>query len=154
MLDAWYLHAGLAAVGVALLGVTTGLPTHPPPDATGVARVVDGVASSPHAAVGEHPLEADLIRITPRGLTLAGPGGRAHASFRFGPVTPVDPGTDLAQVHAGTPPDRTFDAPDAFASAVERRRRTAARNPSWRTAPDQLVVRHVEWEGIDVTLVG
>lgn len=154
MLDAWYLHAGLATVGLALLGVTTGLPTNPPPDATGVARVVDGVASSPHAAVGEHPLDADRLRLTPRGLTLDGPGGRAGATFRFGPVTPVEPGSDLARVLSGAPPDRVFDSPEAFAGVTERCRRAAARDPAWRPAPDRLVVRHVEWEGIDVTLVG
>lgn len=154
MLDAWYLHAGLAVVGFGLLGVTTGLPTHPPPDATGVARVVDGVASSPHAAVGEHPLDAARLRLGPYGLTLDGPGGRAHASFRFGPVTPVEPGSDLARVLSGAPPDRIFDAPDAFVGAAAERRRAAVRDPAWRPAPDQLVVRRVEWGEVDVTLVG
>jgi len=154
MLDVWYLHAGLAAVGLALLGVTTGLPTHPPPDATGAARVVDGVASSPHAAVGEHPLDADRLRLAPRGITLDGPGGRAHATFRFGPITPVDSGGDLARVLSGAPPDRVFDDPEAFARVAATRRRAVTRDPAWRPAPEQLVVRRVEWEGVDVTLVG
>lgn len=154
MLDVWYLQAGLAAVGLALLGVTTGLPTHAPPDATGVARVVDGVASSPHAAVGEHPLDADRVRLTPRGITLDGSGGRAHANFRFGPVTPVEPGSDLARVLSGAPPDGVFDAPGALAEAAATRRRATAGDPAWRPAPERLVVRRVEWEGVDVTLVG
>lgn len=154
MLDAWYLHTGLAAAGLALLGVTTGLPTHPPPDATGVARVVDGVASSPHAAVGEHPLDADRLRVTPRGIALDGAGGRAHATFRFGPVTPVDREGDLGRVLSGAPPDRLFESPAAFADATEKRRREATADPAWRPAPERLRVRRVTWEGTDVTLVG
>jgi hypothetical protein len=154
MLDAWYLHAGLAVVGLAVLGVAAGLPAHSPPDATGLARTVDGVASSPGAAVGEHPIEADRLRITPRGVTLDGPGGRSHATFRFGPVTSVAPGGVLGRVLSGAPPGRVFESPGDLAHAAERRRRSVAADPAWRPSPNRLAVRRVSWEGVDVTLVG
>lgn len=152
--DAWYVWVGLSLASVGALGAATSLPTAPPPDATSAARVVDGVAGSPYAATGEHPLaRTDEIRLSPSSIGLRGPEGVAHASFRDGPVTPVGRSDRLRRVLDGSPPGREFDGPDALRAAA-RTARVRARTPSWRPAPDTLRVRHVTWRGVDVTLVG
>lgn len=151
--DVWYLWVGAAAASLALLGTAVGLPTAPPPDAAAVADTVDSVAASPYSAVGEHPLTADSIRLGPRTVALGagGAGGAtARARFAYGPVVPVRDGP-LRPVLTGTSPAREFETSAAFGRAVAAAR---DRDPAWRPAPDQLLVRHVTWGGIDVTLVG
>lgn len=149
--DAWYVWLGLSVASTAVLGVAAALPTAPPPDAAAAAATVDGVASSPYAAFGEYPLDGvERVRITPAGLGLAGVGGRAHASFRYGPVTPVQDGR-LSRVLDGADPRRVFGRPGALASAARTARE---RTLGWRPAPERLRARRVTWEGVDVTLVG
>lgn len=147
----WYGWLGASLVAAGLLSVAATLPTAPPPDAGGVAESVDAAAASDYAGTATFDLDdADRLRLTSRGVTLAGEGGRRHATFRYGPVTPVREGR-LAHVLADGRPARQFATPAALAAAA----RTARdREPRWRTAPDRLRVRHVTWRGVDVTLVG
>jgi hypothetical protein len=150
-LDAWVAWVGLAIASVAVFGVVATLPTSPPPDAAGVAETVDRVATDAHPSTAEHPLDADRVRLTPRGIGLESEGGRTHAAFAFGPVTPVRDGSALAAVLYGDPPERPFDSRRAFQQAVVEAR---AREPSWQPADRSLVVRRVVWQGYRVTLVG
>jgi hypothetical protein len=150
-LDAWYAWLGLAAASATLLGIAGALPTQPPPDAAGVADTVDRVAVGGATATAEHPLAARAVRVGPRRLGLRNGAGAAHATFAFGPVTPVPGNGRLSAVLGGTPPDRAFDSPAAFRRTARRAR---DRDPTWSPAPDALRVRRVTWEGVDVTLVG
>lgn len=150
--ESWYLWIGLAAVSAAMVGVAVELPRTTPPDATAVAATVDGVAASPYAAVGEHPLRVDVIRLSARRVALRRGGTTARAEFAFGPVVPVRPGDEqLQRVLRGSPPAQRFDSRAAFEVAIERARE---RDPEWRPAPDRLTVRRVSWGGVDATLVG
>lgn len=149
-LDAWYAWLGLAVASAVTVGVAASLPAAPPPDAAGVATTVDGVAASPHAAVGGHPLpNADAVRVGRDTVSLRGPGGTAHAHLGYGPVTPAGQDASLAAVLGGETPERVFDSPAAFRRAVESARAAAA---EWH-ATDELRVRRVSWEGVDVVLV-
>lgn len=149
-LDAWYVWIGLGVAASAALGVAGAMPAAAPPDAAGAATTVDGVAASPHAAVGRHPLSnADAVRVGRDALSLRGPGGTAHADLGYGPVTPAT-GDRLAVVLRGEPPERAFDSPADLRQTAARAR---AADPEWR-ATDRLLVRRVSWEGVDVVLVG
>lgn len=149
-LDAWYVWIGLAVAGGTAFGVAGAMPTAPPPDAAGAATTVDGVATSPHAAVGSHPLpNAVAVRVGRDGLSLRGPGGTEHAALGYGPVTPATR-DDLASVLRGDPPEQAFDSPADFRRAA---RAAQVSDPAWRTT-DRLLVRRVSWEGVDVVLVG
>lgn len=147
--DAWPLWVGLTLASAAALGVVTELPRTAPPDATALARTVDGVAASDHAAVGEHPLRVDAIRVGPDRVALRRGDTVERATLRYGPVAPAFDGR-LATVLHGRPPDAVFDSRAAFAAAV----RQARVESIWQPAPDHLLVRRVTWEGEDVTLVG
>jgi len=148
-LDAWPLWVGLTLASATLLGVATELPRTAPPDAEPVARTVDGVAASDHAAVAEHPLGSDTIRVRPGRIAL-GRGDRVdRASLRYGPVVPAFDGP-LDRVLHGTPPEWVFASPAAFRRAVG----AARERTDWRAAPGRLTARHVTWGGTDVTLVG
>lgn len=150
-LDAWYVWIGLAIVSSTAVGAVATLPSAAPPDASGAARTVDGVAASEHAAVGKHPLSnTETVRIGSDSVSLRGPGGTEHAAFGYGPVVPVldDPG--LRATLKGDPPDRAFRTPAEFERAVRQARAT---EPRWQGA-DRIIVRRIRWEGIDVVLVG
>jgi hypothetical protein len=149
--DGWYAWLGVAAASAVLLGVTAGLPTTPPPDVAGVADTVDRTAASEYGARAEHPIDAAEVRIDPERVGLRTDAGTAHAPFVYGPVTPVAGNEDLAAVLAGARPDGQFGSPDEFRRAAARAR---ARDRGWRRVDGPLVVRHVVWEGVDVTLVG
>lgn len=150
--DAWYVWLGLTLASAAVFGVAASLPVTPPPDASEVARIVDGVAGSRYAATGEHPLpRATELRLSPAGLGLRGAGGAAHASFRAGRITPVVGDGPLRSVLDGARVSALFSGRGAFRDAAADAR---TRDPSWRPAPDELRVRHVTWRGVDVTLVG
>lgn len=149
--DAWYVWMGLTLASTVVFAVAAALPTAPPPDAAAVAGTVDGVAASNYDATGEHPLDGvDRIRLSPSGVALESDGGRAHATFRYGEVTPARDGR-LARVLDGASPQRLFDAPVDLSAAARAARDRPVR---WRRAPDRLRVRHVTWEGVDVTLAG
>ncbi|MFC7226048.1 hypothetical protein N0B31_01430 [Salinirubellus salinus] len=147
--EAWALWVGLTLVSVAMVGVAAEPPRAAPADAAALARTVDGVAASDHAAVAEHPLRAAEIRVRRGRLALRRGDRTARATLRYGPVVPAFDGP-LARVRRGTPPDRVFDSAAAFRAAVSAARERSA----WRPAPERLTARAVSWGGVDVTLVG
>jgi len=149
--DGWYAWLGVAAASAALLGATVGLPTTPPPDAAGVADTVDRTAASEYDARAEHPLDAAEVRIDTERIGLRTDAGTVHAPFVYGPVTPVAGHDELGAVLAGARPGGEFDSPGDLRRAAARAR---ARDGGWRRVDGPLVVRHVVWEGVDVTLVG
>ncbi|WP_257298899.1 hypothetical protein [Haloarchaeobius sp. FL176] len=150
--DAWYTCVAVALASVAVTGVATDLPSQPAPDAAAAANTVDAVAGSTYASAAEHPLDADRVRLRPQRLALRTDGETSHATFAFGPVVPVGDDPALARVARGVPPGRAFASLTAFEAAIEtaRERGSAA---GWRPAADRLVVRHLEWGDVDVTLV-
>lgn len=148
--DTWYLWLGVAAASVAAFGVAAALPATAPPDAQRSADTVDSVAASPYEATGRHPLDATAVRLWPNRLALRTESGTTHATFEYGPVTPVTAGTPLGSVLRGVPPNRKFDDPSALRAAAAAAR---DRNRTWESA-EALLVRRVTWEGVDVTLVG
>lgn len=148
--EAWYLWVGVALASTVAFGLAATLPRAPPPDAAGVADTVDSVAASDRAATAEHPISADEIRVGPYRVWLRDGDATGHATFAYGPVTPVRRGTALWDVLRGTSPETAFGSPGAFRlAATDARDRT----PEWRSA-EELTVRAVSWEGVDVTLVG
>ena len=150
--DAWYVWLGLSVASLAVLGTAAGLPTAAPPEPAPVAETVDSVASSPHPGTAVHPLDAASIRLDPEGVALRTDGGVARAALAYGPVTPVPRGDGrLRGVLTGDPPSRSFASPAAFADRAADARRA---DPTWRPAPDRLLIRHVSWGDVDVTLVG
>jgi len=148
--DAWYVWIGLGITSVVLFGLVLGLPTASPPEANAVADVVDTVAASAHTQTADRPLSVEEVKLGPDRVSLRGPGGTSHATFVYGPVTPVRDGTLLWEVVQGAAPEHVFDSPAAFRRAIRAARE---RVPAWRAADDRLVVRTVTWEGTDVTLV-
>ena len=148
--DAWYLWLGLATASVAVFGVAAQLPTEPPPDAADVADAVDAVASSPYPDSATHPLSVQQIELGPRRIALRNDVGTSHASFAYGPVTPVQDGTLLWEVLRGARPKHVFESPTAFERAATV---TRQRPSEWHPAAEKLRVRKVSWEGVDVTLV-
>lgn len=149
--DALPVWVGLAVAGVALLGVALGLPTGAP-DAATPARTVDDVAASSYDAAVTVTFSArSHLELRPNGLERCRGETCAHASFAFGPVTPVADGSPLAAVLRGDPPGRAFDSPTAFAQAAGEAR---ARGSVVAADATRLHARHVTWGGVDVTLVG
>lgn len=150
-LDAWYVWLGLAVASAAAFGVASSMPAAPPPDAAGAATTVDGVAASQHAAVGKHPLpNAGAVRVGRDTLSVRGSGGTASAALAYGPVTPAGSDEALLAVLRGEPPELVFDSLAAFERAVETARNA---DPAWHPT-DELLVRRVSWEEVDVVLVG
>lgn len=153
-LDAWYVWLGVATVSFAIFGVAVELPRSPPPDAASAAGTVDSVAGCTYTATAEHPLSAREIKLGAHRLGLQGDGGTVHATFRYGPVVPVETnrasGERLNRVLSGTPPTTVFDSPTAFRRAIRTARN---RQPKWKRAESRLRVRCVSWEGVDATLV-
>lgn len=151
-LEATHCWLGLAVASLLFVGVAADLPTRPPPDATAAANTVDALAASDYPGTATHPIAAASLRLTPHGLGLRTEAGATHATFAFGPVTPVPADSALAAVARGTPAAHRFESPDAFAAAAERARRSA-RDAEWRPAGEELVVRRVNWGDVRVTLV-
>ncbi|WP_134671966.1 DUF7283 family protein [Halorussus marinus] len=148
--DAWYVWIGVALASTVAVGLATSLPRAPPPDAAGVADTVDTVAAADHATTAGHPIAAERVKVGPYRVWLRDDAATGHASFAYGPVAPVSRDTALWDVLRGTPPDAAFGSPTAFRRAVAAAR---DRTPEWRSV-DELTVRAVSWEGVDVTLVG
>lgn len=149
--DALYVWLGVAAVSAVALGVVVGLPSGTAPDARGLARAVDAVSGGPAGARGAYGLTAEAIRLGPHRVGLRSESGRAHATFAYGPIVPVNGSSSLRSVLEGRPPESTYDGPAGFAGSIDAAR---DRSPAWRPAPDRIEIRRVNWEGIDVTLVG
>ncbi|WP_396610433.1 hypothetical protein ACH9L7_09240 [Haloferax sp. S1W] len=154
--ESLYTLVALSVAASLLVGVVAGLPTTPAPDTPAVAETIDTVAVADYDAMAEIPLTADAVLLGPHRIGLRNDGGAAHATFAFGPVTPARPDSRLGAVATGADPSAVFDSPAAFREATE-----AAQSPStsggaarsWQPAPESLVVRHVTWEGVDVTIV-
>ncbi|MHB9288392.1 hypothetical protein ACKVMT_15285 [Halobacteriales archaeon Cl-PHB] len=149
-LDAWFVWLALGAVSVTVAGVAVGLPSVTAPDAAGVADAVDAVAASPHEAVDTVDVQADLLKLGRSRLGLRNDAGTSHATFAYGPVTPVGDGS-LQALLGGQAPESRFDSKRAFERALRQARGMA---PEWRAAPSHLTVRRVSWGDVDATLVG
>ncbi|MFC7194298.1 hypothetical protein ACFQL4_05895 [Halosimplex aquaticum] len=143
--ESTYVWLALAVVGAGVFGLALRIPTAPPPDATGVARTVDSVASSPHEATARHPLDARQIRLGSHRLGLRGPGGDAHASLAYGPVVPATGGDGdrLAAVLEGTaePSVREQTAVRTSARPVARPRPVVATGAGNARRPSRHVGR-------------
>lgn len=150
-IDGWYTWLGVATVSVIAFGTATSLPTTPPPNAAPVADAIDRTAASQHDATAEIPVDARQLRLGRHRIGLRNDAGTAHASFAYGPVVPVDEGTQLDAVLRGSPPSREFDSPAGIRAATADARTTPF---VWQPVDGIVLVRHVSWEGIDVTLVG
>lgn len=150
-IDGWYTWLGVATVSVIALGTATSLPTTPPPDAASVADAIDRTAASHHEATAEIPVDARQLRLGRRRIGLRNDAGTAHASFAYGPVVPVDEASQLDAVLRGSPPSREFDSPAEIRAA-----RADARTAPfvWQPVDGIVLVRHIVWNGLDVTLVG
>lgn len=150
-IDAWYTWLGVAVVSVLALGTAVSVPTAPPPDAAAAADAVDRTATSQYDATAEIPVGADELRIDPHRIGLRNNAGTAHASFIYGPVTPVTADSRLDAVLHGAAPSQQFESARELRSA---RASTDADSARWRSTDGVVLVRHVSWAGVDVTLVG
>lgn len=150
-IDAWYTWLGVAAVSVLTLGTAVSIPAAPPPDAATAADAVDRTAASQHPATAEIPVDADRLRLQPHQIGLENDAGTAHASFAYGPVTPVPKDSRLDAVLRGAAPSQEFESPAALRAASTSADSTSAR---WRSSDGMVLVRHVSWAGVDITLVG
>ncbi|MFB6110298.1 MAG: hypothetical protein ABEJ60_05420 [Halodesulfurarchaeum sp.] len=148
--DATWIWVGLVIGSAAMLGVVVALPAAPP-DAVRAAETIESVTASEYAATASIELRASAIRLAPDRLGLRGPGGTAHASIRYGPITPVGPDSPLESLLDGRPPASVFDGSAAFRAALERAR---ARTPTWREAGETLQVRRVRFGEVSSVLVG
>lgn len=149
--DLAYVWLGLATASMAVLGTALALPGEAVPSATAAADVVDAVSVGPTGSYGTHPVSGRDVRVGPYRIALRSSAGTAHATFAYGPVVPSFPGSELADVLAGTPPTTVFADRAAFVAAVERAR---DRRPAWRSAVDRIAVRRVGWGDRRVTIVG
>lgn len=149
-LDAWYVWLGLSVASVAVFGVVVSLPVAPAPDAPAVAGTIDRVAATAYDATASRSLDADAVRLGPRRVGLRNDAGTTHATLASS-VVPVATDGRLDELLRGGPPAAVFASPAAFDRAVTR---AAQREPTWATADARLVVRHLSWGSIDVTLVG
>lgn len=149
-LDVWYAWLGVAVASSVAVGVVLGFPTATPPAAGPVADTVDDVATSPHDATQTVELPGRELKLDAHGLSLRNDGGTSHATFAYGPVTPVGNGS-LEAVLRGETPEAVFADRTAFRTAVGRAQQ---RNATWRPIPDDLVIRRVTWGDFDATLVG
>jgi hypothetical protein len=148
--DALYACLGVATVSIAVFGVVVALPTAPPPDATAAADAVDRVAVGPPDAHATAPVDAQQYRLGPHQLSLRNAGGTASATLAYGPVTPVLEDDRLELLLYGHGPATVFESPSAFQRAVE----AAQSRSEWRTAPERIEARRVQWGETSVTLVG
>lgn len=150
-IDSWYAWLGVAAVSVIAFGTAASLPTAPPPDATSVADAVDRTAASQYGATAEVPIDAGQLRLGRQQIGLRNGAGSSHASFAYGPVAPASDDPRLDAVLRGAPPAREFDSPAALSAAGAD---AGTNDPVWRSATGTILVRHVTWGGVDVTIVG
>lgn len=139
-------------VGSAVMfGTVADMPAGPPPAAERAAATVDDVAQLQQTATARVPLEAEAIKLGPSRVSLRGPGGVGHSRFENAPVTPVRPGTRLADVLHGTPPETAYPTPEAFELSMVRARSV---QPEWRTTGSELLVRRVSYGEVNGVLVG
>jgi hypothetical protein len=144
-----YVWVAVGAVSVVVFGLVAQLPTTASPDGAAVATTIDEVATSPPGSVATRELTATEWSLREQQVGLRSDGGTVHETL-LRPVVPAVNGT-LVAVLDGRRPSVVFDSPAAFRGATEAARTD---REQWRTAPNQMTVRHVAWGGVDVTLVG
>ena len=149
--DTWYVWIGVSVVALAILGVALSLPATAPPDAVGPAETIDRTVAHPYPATAEHPIDAAEVRIGPHELELRTGGESSVHRFTTGPVTPALTDDRLESILYGAVPSHFFGSPAAFEQAAID---AQLRDAGWHSAGEQLIVRTVHWEGVDVTLVG
>jgi hypothetical protein len=148
--DAWYVWLGVSVASLAVFGVVTAFPVAPVPDAPAVADTVDRVSATTYDTTASRTLDARDVRLEPHRIGLRNSAGTTHATLAY-PVVPVVPGSPLRRLLHGAPPAAVFPSPAAFETATRCAR---DRDPRWHAARGRLVVTHVSWAGVDVTLVG
>lgn len=148
--DSAWIWVALVVASAAMFGLVTDVGATPP-DAERVADAIDDVAASSHPASGTVEIDSESIQLSSTQVGLRGPGGRAHASVDFGPITPVRPGSRLDAVLDGRPPDEEFAIPGSFEYMVAA---AQDRDPSWREAGPVLRIRYVEYGEVNSVLVG
>lgn len=148
-IETLWVWVGVGVVSVVVLGVVTGLPSVAPPDGAGVATTIDEVATGPPGSVATRDIHADEWTVTKRRIGLRSDSGTLHETLLASIVPAFS--EPLGQVLDGSPPDSVFASRRTFERTIEQAQTTESR---WRPAPDRMTVRHIEWRGIDVTLVG
>lgn len=148
--DTPWIWIGLTLATTVMFGVVVGVPTAAP-NAERVATEIENVAASDHPGEASVEIRAEEVRLTPERIDLRGPGGRAHASIRYGPVTPVPPESILARVLDGKPPEQIYRSPWSFRLALETARHRAHR---WQPAGNELQIRTVQFGEVNGVLVG
>ncbi|PSQ45968.1 hypothetical protein BRD17_00425 [Halobacteriales archaeon SW_7_68_16] len=143
------LWIALSAVSLSALGLAVDLPTTRAPDPTPAVETVDAIAAGSHPGTAEHPIAADAVRVGPRALALRSSDRVTRSTYVFGPVTPATDGP-LRAVLRGASPATRFDGPTDLRAAARAAR---DRSPTWRRT-DRVLIRRLQWEGVDVTLVG
>ncbi|MFP4218641.1 MAG: hypothetical protein ACLFR6_07380 [Salinarchaeum sp.] len=149
--DAWYAFIALSIVSTVIAGVSFDLSAAAAPSATPAAETVDAVAAGPAPSIGHHPLAADRVRIESTRIAVDRGGTIDTARYRFGPVVPVIPGTPLATVLNGAPPEHVFDSEAKFDRALGQ---AQAHESRWQDVDAGLTVRAVAWNETNATLVG
>ena len=163
--DAWYVWVAVAAVSVTTAGVALGLPTAPPPDASGAANAADRAAMSQSGTSVSYDHGAEEVRLGTRQIALRNDAGTDHASVRFRPLTPVtategqlhsaleallagaDPGAVAAEAGYG----REGRLREALADFRERIDRNGS---EWQRADGEFRIRSVRIAGEQVVLIG
>ncbi|RQG96544.1 DUF7283 family protein [Natrarchaeobius chitinivorans] len=157
--DAWYVWFGVSAASVVIAGVVLGLPTGPPPDASGAANSVDRIAGSPYTASTVHEHDAAELRLQ-EGTTieLRNEHGRAHSSLAYGTVVLITDDDRLENVTYGTAFTDEFeseleradvDATAEFLGRINESHETT--DGEWYPAGERLVVRTVTAQPDDAT---
>jgi hypothetical protein len=148
-IETLYIWVGVGLVSVAVLAVVTGLPSMAPPDGAGAATTIDEITTSPPGSVATREIHAEEWSVTTRHIGLRSDSGMVHETL-LSAIVPAFSDT-LRRVLRGSPPGSIFGSRTTFSYAIDRAQTTESR---WRPAPDRMTVRHLEWRGIDVTLVG
>lgn len=149
--DVPFVWIALLVVSASVLGVVVSLPGAPPPDAARVGDAIDEVGATDHAATATISIDASEIRVKPNRIALRNGGGSAHADLHYGPVVPVEPDGSLAPVLHGTSPAEVYESPAGFRAAIAS---ALADRHTWRTAPDKLRIRRVQYGEVTGVLVG
>ena len=148
--DSAWIWLGLVVVTASMFGVVTDVGATPP-DAERVAGAIDHVAASSHTASGRVQIQAASVKLEPHRIGLRGPGGSAHSSFDYGPITPVRPGTRLDAILDGSPPSEEFANPRSYEYMAAAARN---RDAEWEPAGPVLRIRRVQYGEVNCVLVG
>lgn len=148
--DGILVWVGLSVTTMVLLGAAFQFPTSAPASEDSIAETIDRVAASPYDTRATHPIDAAAIQLGPYRIAVRTDAGVTHAPLRYGPVTPIDSSNSLTRILHGAAPAQVFETKSAFATAIDR---AQTRDPTWRGANGQLIIRRVSWGDFHVTLV-